>query len=552
LLSAWAAGLAGSAFAQLPAGTSFTYQGRLEDAGSPASGSYDFEFRLFNAAVGGAPVGAVLDRPGVAVAAGLFTVDLDFGPGVFAGDALWLEVAVRPAGGGTFTTLSPRQRTSGAPYAIHALSIPLAGTGSAVTAARSDHDHDATYAPSVHDHLGQAWTTDTAVYGLAVTNNSSVTSSAALRGVHSGTSGASYAVQGINLQDVPGAVGVIGLAASSSGTTYGVYGIVGSNSGWGLFTPNDASVGGSLSLGSANAPAARLDVSGQGRFVAPSGTSPLLIPTPYASGATVANLSSDRLDGLDSAAFSTSVHTHDAADLTSGTIAPARVSGAYGGINGVGTLGTGTWNASPIGPPFGGTGQTSWATGDLLYASAFNTLARLPVGTTSQVLSVSSGVPAWAPAGQHDHLGQTWITASDLYALNLVNNSSSGGGAALRAARGGTAPVRARPSTPSTRRRCSAPRRSAATRSTSPPSTSGCMDCRRRATAAASQASRPPPAASPWASSRRRAAPPAGASSPRTTASSAAACAWGSPALRWRAWTWSARRASRCLRRPRR
>ena len=90
VMSAWAVlGLAASARAQLPAGTSFTYQGRLEDGGSPATGSYDFEFRLFGAAAGGTQVGSTVERPGVAVAAGLFTVDLDFGAGVFTGDALW-------------------------------------------------------------------------------------------------------------------------------------------------------------------------------------------------------------------------------------------------------------------------------------------------------------------------------------------------------------------------------------------------------------------------------------------------------------------------------
>jgi hypothetical protein len=39
-------------------------------------------------------------------------------------------------------------------------------------------------------------------------------------------------------------------------------------------------------------------------------------------------------------------------------------------------------------------------TGDIIYASAANTPARLGIGSTSQVLTVSSGVPSWAtPAG---------------------------------------------------------------------------------------------------------------------------------------------------------
>jgi len=45
------------AFAQ---GTAFTYQGRLNDSGIPANGSYDLTFSVWNAASGPAPVGGTL------------------------------------------------------------------------------------------------------------------------------------------------------------------------------------------------------------------------------------------------------------------------------------------------------------------------------------------------------------------------------------------------------------------------------------------------------------------------------------------------------------
>lgn len=51
-----------------------------------------------------------------------------------------------------------------------------------------------------------------------------------------------------------------------------------------------------------------------------------------------------------------------------------------------GTLGTTT----------GGTGLTSYTTGDLLYGSATNVLSKLGVGSSGQVLTVSNGLPAWA------------------------------------------------------------------------------------------------------------------------------------------------------------
>ena len=75
--------------------TAFTYQGRLTDGGNPANGPYDLQLVLFDAATGGAQVGATLTRDDVPVANGLFTVSLDFGT-AFAGAKRWLELRVRP------------------------------------------------------------------------------------------------------------------------------------------------------------------------------------------------------------------------------------------------------------------------------------------------------------------------------------------------------------------------------------------------------------------------------------------------------------------------
>lgn len=71
----------------------------------------------------------------------------------------------------------------------------------------------------------------------------------------------------------------------------------------------------------------------------------------------------------------------------------------YDGQNTITTLGTvttGAWNATTIGAIYGGTGLTSYATGDIIYASASNTLAKRSIGTDGQVLQVNaSGVPVW-------------------------------------------------------------------------------------------------------------------------------------------------------------
>jgi len=104
------------------AGNEFTYQGRLLLSGAPVDDLCDFRFRLYDAASNGAQVGAQLTAANVNVADGVVTVDLDFGPGIFTGAGRWLEIDVRcPAGAGAYTTLSPRQPITAAPYALKSL-----------------------------------------------------------------------------------------------------------------------------------------------------------------------------------------------------------------------------------------------------------------------------------------------------------------------------------------------------------------------------------------------------------------------------------------------
>ncbi|HEY0461196.1 MAG TPA: hypothetical protein VGC97_18820 [Pyrinomonadaceae bacterium] len=105
--------------------TSFSYQGRLTSAGVPPTASYDFEFRLFDA--GGAMVGAAQQVSNVSVVNGVFNVTLDFGAGAFlTGANRFLEIGVRPSGGGGFTVLAPRQQILAAPYAIRSLTAATA------------------------------------------------------------------------------------------------------------------------------------------------------------------------------------------------------------------------------------------------------------------------------------------------------------------------------------------------------------------------------------------------------------------------------------------
>lgn len=60
----------------------------------------------------------------------------------------------------------------------------------------------------------------------------------------------------------------------------------------------------------------------------------------------------------------------------------------------------------------GGTNITTYATGDILYASASNTLSKLTAGTNGYVLTLAAGVPSWAAASGASGLtvGTTTIT----------------------------------------------------------------------------------------------------------------------------------------------
>ena len=113
-----------------PLGTGFTYQGRLDDGGQPANGTYDLTFLLYDAPADGTQIYWALDFLDTGVSNGLFALTLDFGPVAFPGDARWLEIRVRRSGtGDDYMPLAPRQSLAPAPYAFYA---PMAGTAAAV------------------------------------------------------------------------------------------------------------------------------------------------------------------------------------------------------------------------------------------------------------------------------------------------------------------------------------------------------------------------------------------------------------------------------------
>lgn len=141
-----------------PLGTEITYQGEVVESGALATGPVDLRFRLYDAAIGGARVDAIgafgVERAGTALVNGRFTTTLDFGANPYGGDARWLEIDVRPAGGGAYTTLVPRQLLSAAPYARFAPNAANAlNATNAVNAVNATNATNATNAATANNAL---------------------------------------------------------------------------------------------------------------------------------------------------------------------------------------------------------------------------------------------------------------------------------------------------------------------------------------------------------------------------------------------------------------
>ncbi len=111
----FAAALLGAALPAAAQDSTITYQGQLQEANQPFTGTANLQFQLFDQPTNGSQVGPTETRTNWPVEDGLFQVDLDFGASAFDGSARFLEVWVNGA------PLSPRQAIRAAPVALFAL-----------------------------------------------------------------------------------------------------------------------------------------------------------------------------------------------------------------------------------------------------------------------------------------------------------------------------------------------------------------------------------------------------------------------------------------------
>lgn len=115
--------------------TQFTYQGQLNSGGTPVSGSHDIRFSLWTAATGGSQAGTTICVDNASVTNGLFTIPLDFGAAAIQTQPRFLQIEVRSdvapgnCNAGSFTTLSPRQSLTSAPFAANTRGLTVTPDG---------------------------------------------------------------------------------------------------------------------------------------------------------------------------------------------------------------------------------------------------------------------------------------------------------------------------------------------------------------------------------------------------------------------------------------
>ena len=111
----------------------------------------------------------------------------------------------------------------------------------------------------------------------------------------------------------------------------------------------------------------------------------------------------------------------NASNIASGNVSSSSISGPYPGITGLGTIGSGIWDGTPVGTQYGGTGQNfvDVSSGSLPYFSGNGIMDTLLYGTAGGLLQTNGAgaAPSWTSAPQ--------VSGANLYNVPLA--SLSGG-----------------------------------------------------------------------------------------------------------------------------
>lgn len=90
----------------------------------------------------------------------------------------------------------------------------------------------------------------------------------------------------------------------------------------------------------------------------------------------------------------------------------------------VGTITTGTWNATKIGVPYGGTGWSNVASGTIMYGLGASSFGTTTAGSNGQVLALSGGTPTWTSVSVDQSLAYTW-TGLHTFSVGFLATASS-------------------------------------------------------------------------------------------------------------------------------
>ncbi|NUQ68309.1 MAG: hypothetical protein HUU18_08535 [Phycisphaerales bacterium] len=288
--------LSTSALAQ-PLTTSFVYQGELRSAGAPITTPHDVRFSLWDAPAAGSQVGPTLCIDNLTPIDGRFSTPLNFGA-IFTGQRLYLQIETRSDTGlncantSGFSTLAPRQELTITPHAAYSIT---SGTATSATNATQLNGQAASFY------------TNAANLSAGTIPDARLASTVARTNITQTFTGATTFSNASNSFTGNGA-GLTSLNASSilSGTLA------------------DAR----LSSNVANLAAAQT-FTGVKNFNAAPVFNAAGSPFSVAASGVVTNLNADLLDGQHAAAFALTSHSHDAAAITTGVFADARISGAF-------------------------------------------------------------------------------------------------------------------------------------------------------------------------------------------------------------------------------